>query len=436
MSDNDDIISGFSGNDGQMPFAVDFSKATRLDRAGTTCDTFECTVQHRHLFVKRLKAEYRDIPLYRAAFEKEYELGVGLNHVSLPRYVGFGEDYIVMDYIEGDTLADLIRHDDPRLASRRFVRKLLGELIDVVEYLHNRHVVHCDIKPDNIIISPYGDRPLTLIDLDKAYTSWLETTHGNTVKYGCTECADGLIDFKGIGLIASKLGMKRFATTCDNADVTAESLRKGLDRGRIVRKILIWSLPFAAVAVIVVMAMQGHLKDFEDSPTSPPVDATEIDKSSASLNVTADTVTDANKTEDSAAPPLVIVPVTDNVAAVKNTDKTDASAPGIATDTDNVDDIVKKHYGMLYKRHDYLRALAADTATSSNLLLLVIQSYSDDQMAAQRRIISEVMARYGLTEPLEAHAILGTSEEWGRFMREDADINKLYCREIDSRSAK
>lgn len=61
-----------------------------------------------------------------------------------------GDDYIVMDYIESDTLADLIRRDDTRLKSYQFVKTLLAELIDVVGYLHNRRVVHCDIKPDNI----------------------------------------------------------------------------------------------------------------------------------------------------------------------------------------------------------------------------------------------------------------------------------------------
>lgn len=232
MNNDDEIISGFNSKDEPTPFAIDFSTAKRLDRAGATCDAYESTVQRRHLFIKRLKPEYRHNPLYRAAFEKEYELGVGLNHVSLPRYEGYGDDYIVMDFIEGDTLADLLGSDDRRLRSRRFVGKMLGELVDVVEYLHRRHVVHCDIKPDNIIISPHSDRPLTLIDLDKAYTSWLATTHGNTHRYGCDDCADGLIDFKGIGMIADKLGMKGVARACFKDDATADTVRAALGRGR------------------------------------------------------------------------------------------------------------------------------------------------------------------------------------------------------------
>lgn len=231
MNDDKIIVSGFDSRNESASPAVDFALAKPLDRSGSTCDAYECVVQRRRVFVKRLKAEYRDNPLYRAAFDKEYDLGVSLSHPSLPRYFGFGGDYIIMDFIEGDTLADLIKRDDPRLKNRKFVRRLLLELVDVVDYLHHRNIVHCDIKADNVIISPYGDRPATLIDLDKAYTSWLDSTHGNTQKYGCDGCADGAIDFRGIGKIASQLGQDKVARLCEKDDVSAGSIKQALSPG-------------------------------------------------------------------------------------------------------------------------------------------------------------------------------------------------------------
>lgn len=246
--EDDSIISGFDGNDRMdTPFAVDFSVATKLDAGGSTCDVYVCTIQHRRVFVKRLKEEFRNKSFYRVAFNKEYDLGVTLSHRSLPRYVGFGDDYIVMDFIEGQTLADLIKRDDSRLKNRRFVKKLLGELVDVVEYLHNRNIVHCDIKADNVIVSPYADGPVTLIDLDKAYSSWLDSTHGDAGKYGCAECADGQIDFKGIGLLAGKLGSKRLAKVCGERTVTVDSVRRAL-KGH---------SHWPAVAVLVAVAVAG-----------------------------------------------------------------------------------------------------------------------------------------------------------------------------------
>ncbi|MDE6321111.1 MAG: protein kinase, partial [Muribaculaceae bacterium] len=188
MKDDDQIISGFDDSAfNEPPFAIDFTNATPINGSGSTCDTYLCTVQHRRVFVKRLKAQYRNNPLYRAAFSKEYDLGLSLSHQSLPRYVGHGDDYIVTDFIEGDTLAALIKRGDRRVSDRKHAKKLIAELIDVVEYLHNRNIVHCDIKPDNIIISPYPDRPITLIDLDKAFSPWLDSTHGDTSKYGCND---------------------------------------------------------------------------------------------------------------------------------------------------------------------------------------------------------------------------------------------------------
>ncbi len=252
MNIDDTIISGFGSKcDGGQSFTVDFTLARPMKRKGSTCDAYECTIQRRHVFVKRLKAEFRDNPLYKAAFDKEYDLGVSLSHPSLPRYVGFGGDYIVMDFIEGDTLADLIARDDRRLHSRKFIRRTLLELLDVVEYLHRRNIVHCDIKADNVIVSPYNDRPVTLIDLDKAYTSWLGTTHGNTQKYGCEGCADGAIDFRGLGKTAEALGMKRIGKVCAKECVSIDEL-KNLLRPR--NSVKIWTGPVMTALVITALA--------------------------------------------------------------------------------------------------------------------------------------------------------------------------------------
>ena len=69
MKDDSHIISGFDHDSGSnnTPFVVDFATARLLNRSGSTCDAYECVIQRRRVFVKRLKAEYRDNPLYRAA---------------------------------------------------------------------------------------------------------------------------------------------------------------------------------------------------------------------------------------------------------------------------------------------------------------------------------------------------------------------------------
>lgn len=395
------MISGFDRDaSAEAPFAVDFSAATPLKRHGSTCDAFECTVQRRRVFVKRLKAEYRENPLYRAAFDKEFDLGVSLSHPSLPRYIGFGGDYIVMDFIEGDTLADLIRRKDRRLRERKFVDRLLRELVDVVDYLHNRNIVHCDIKADNVIISPYPGRPAMLIDFDKAYSPWLGSTHGSAAKYGCDGCADGAIDFKGVGLIANQLGKGRFAAACNKDDASADGLRKVLaGRRKALVKSTVWAIPVALILVAAMFIGRRYDPAPADRPDVPgEIEVAEVD----SMEVDSKTVPAAAAWESAA----------------------------------DFEVIVGRYYDPLVEQQAYLRALVADSTVSAHDLQGAFTVYAEAQLRAQGRIIGDAMKQYKLSNPMDVHPMLGQSRRWGTFMRADAELNALYYREIDARRAK
>lgn len=411
MREDDVIFSEFDRDaPGIARHAIDFTGATMLNRSGSTCDAYVCTLQRRRVFVKRLKEEYRDNPLYRAAFDKEYDLGVSLTHPSLARYVGFGGDYIVMDFIEGDTLADLIKRHDPRLKDRKFVRRLLTELVDVIEYLHHRNVVHCDIKADNVIVSPYRNRPVSLIDLDKAYTPWLDSSHGNSKNYGCESCTDGTIDFRGFGKLASALGLKKVADVCRKENVSVESVKREL--GNDSNHTWLW-LKFG-VPVLIVATLAGVLffMPSDDKSNIVPVPA-RTQKA------------EVKKSETSTTP---AVPET-----VHNEKTSDNRTKKTYTNKD-VDEIVRKHYGPLYPRLEYLQALADDPKSSSEQLTTVIRTYVKDQMTAQGNIFKAINDRYNLTEPFEILPVLNTSDEWNRFMKLDAEINSLYSCEIKRRS--
>lgn len=261
----DEIVSGFGDINPASGESIDFQSARRLKSSGSACEAWVARLQRRRVFVKRLRPELRDNPVYLDALDKEFDIGVSLSHRSLPRYIEFQGDYIVMDFVEGDTLASLISNHDQRLGDRKFVRKILSELLDVVEYLHNNKVVHCDIKPDNIIISPHADRPLVLIDLDKAYTDSLDTTAGNPALYNCDNCADGRVDFSGIGIIAGRLGMKRVARVAAHGDVTIQQLRAAVTPTRWLKPVLI-TAPVVAVAALTAILSSGD----KDVPAPSP----------------------------------------------------------------------------------------------------------------------------------------------------------------------
>jgi WD40 repeat protein len=102
------------------------------------------------------------------AFYHEALLLAGLTHPNLPRiYEQFtenGRSYLVMDFIEGETLDDLIKKLPGHRMSGERVLDLALALCSVLEYLHNRHppIIFRDLKPANVMITPAGH--LFLID--------------------------------------------------------------------------------------------------------------------------------------------------------------------------------------------------------------------------------------------------------------------------------
>ena len=219
---------------------IDFEDAIRLPDGGSTCDIFRTRWHRREVFVKRLKEEYRTNPLYLDALDKEYEIGVRLNHPALPDYREFHRDYIVMDYIDGETLANMIKRNDPWLKNEKNIIRMLRELVEITDYLHRHNVTHCDIKPDNIMITA-NNHNVVLIDLDKCYTDSFNDTSGDPSRYGLSLCETGriAIDFHGIGRVVEMLKKKitdfrfrkynKFTSECRSKECSADKLLEILD---------------------------------------------------------------------------------------------------------------------------------------------------------------------------------------------------------------
>lgn len=88
---------------------------------------------------------------------REYQLGCNLSHCSIVNTFDFVENTplgpaIVMEYIEGDTLAAFLNRKPSRAA--RFV--VLNDILNAMDYLHHRGIRHNDLKASNIIVSADG----------------------------------------------------------------------------------------------------------------------------------------------------------------------------------------------------------------------------------------------------------------------------------------
>lgn len=123
---------------------------------------------------------------------REYELGRSLSHRSLVTTLDFAEDTpvgpaIILEYIEGKSLDDFLS-DNPSISLRQSV---LDDILDAVDYLHHRGVLHNDIKPANIIINPHGAARLVDFGLSVSDDSIYRGCIGGSDGFSAPEIMEG-----------------------------------------------------------------------------------------------------------------------------------------------------------------------------------------------------------------------------------------------------
>lgn len=102
-----------------------------------------------------------------AAFEQEAMLLSNLSHPNLPNVVDYFDEgnkhYLVMDYIDGQTLADIVTQQNSPI-DEADILDWAEQLCDVLDYLHTqpKPIIFRDLKPDNIMLTP--DKQIKLID--------------------------------------------------------------------------------------------------------------------------------------------------------------------------------------------------------------------------------------------------------------------------------
>lgn len=122
--------------------------------------------------LKLLREESSRDPLLRKRFLHEARVIDQLEHPNIVKVLERGETndrlYLAMEFIDGRTLADIIR-ENPRLPVE-FCLQVMRQLLDAVEVLHRQGILHRDLKPDNVmVLDSKTDSPrVKLMDFDLA----------------------------------------------------------------------------------------------------------------------------------------------------------------------------------------------------------------------------------------------------------------------------
>ena len=172
----------------------------------------EDTLLGRQVAIKVLHANFANDDEFVTRFKREAQAAGKLNHPNIVNMydVGFDQDlhYIVMEYVDGETLKEYItRHG--RLSIDEAVKFTIA-IAEGLEHAHTMGIVHCDIKPHNVIITRTGRVKVTDFGIARAmnatntvmYTnSILGSAHYLSPEQASGKPVDGSTDIYSLGVV-------------------------------------------------------------------------------------------------------------------------------------------------------------------------------------------------------------------------------------------
>lgn len=169
----------------------------------------------REVAIKALRPQYAANPTFRSRFEREAEAAAGFSHPNIIDIYDVGEEagapYIVMEYIDGQTLKEIVLDEAPFHPDD--VAALLTQLGGALDYAHVRGYVHRDVKPRNILVDRGGVARVVDFGIAKGLADSDLTEIGTglgTVHYLSPEQASGLMptpasDIYSAGVVAFEM---------------------------------------------------------------------------------------------------------------------------------------------------------------------------------------------------------------------------------------
>lgn len=122
---------------------------------------------NRIVAIKILRQDLARDPIFQTRFRREAQAAANLNHPAIVAVYDTGEEtvkssdgtqiqvpYIVMEYVEGHTVRELLTDGNPVPINEAL--EIVSGVLDALEYAHHQNLVHRDIKPGNVMITTTG----------------------------------------------------------------------------------------------------------------------------------------------------------------------------------------------------------------------------------------------------------------------------------------
>lgn len=147
----------------------------------------KCRLLNRYVAIKILRDEFINDEEFTKKFRHESQAAASLSHPNIVNIYDVGVDkkdghdiqYIVMEYIEGKTLKDLIREKGKFTVNETLNYSI--QIAEALEHAHKNHIVHRDIKPHNIMVTEDGRVKVTDFGIARAATTSTVTNTSNVI---------------------------------------------------------------------------------------------------------------------------------------------------------------------------------------------------------------------------------------------------------------